>query len=757
MLRSPVTRRSLSALAFAVVLSAAPSAYAQITYSHTYTDVTSASGLGFDDATAVNGTTLGALRRASAEAATTYLGTILDGRGTVNLKWNASGTSTTSGVLASFGANGFVGIDGTFQGGAVYQRARSGGSLASTSDGDGDGQVNFGRSDWHYGVANTNTTLSSTTIDLISVLAHEVGHSLGFLAFSPDDGKGGLVNTLGDPDVYSTYDRGFQRGNTTGTNRMFRTDITNTNYGSYNTSVATSTYTGGNNSDDGVFTNQTTTGLYFGGTYANEVFGGVIPLYSPSTFSPGSSGSHVNVGPTLNGTGYGEGKIGLMNFNIGRNTQRRFQPYEIGLMLDLGWNVYNWNGTTGNFADGSSTLANSRWTTDSGIVLSSSFTTFYNSNADQVEAPILPVYGQTTSNIVLNFKGSGSSSYTATNDITSVRVARLNFNSTSTATNTITGGSFNFGLSSDDTASVIVPKIVQQNSGAFIVASNISTNNIADKTVVNVDFIGHTGVTVDGSGSGQVALSGLISGTGGLTKAGTFRLVLSGDNTYTGATALNGGTLWVNGDQSTASGATTVNSGTLGGTGSLGGSLTVKSGGFVEAGNSLGTLTVKGQASFESGATLKIEIGSGTIADKLVLNDDAKALSFANGTKVSLMQSGFDAVPGTTYLVADLKSSTSGLFEIGGSSVDSGTEITTFTANGTNSGTNTNHVGDVDLELSGFSLTSGQTFVLSRNTQGDLVLAFVPVPEPAFLLGASAVAAFAAIRLRRRRASVTPS
>ena len=73
------------------------SATAQINWNVTYTDVTSSSGLGFDDPI------LGKLRRDSVTAATNYLGTILDGRGTTNLNFNASLNDSGSGVLASFG------------------------------------------------------------------------------------------------------------------------------------------------------------------------------------------------------------------------------------------------------------------------------------------------------------------------------------------------------------------------------------------------------------------------------------------------------------------------------------------------------------------------------------------------------------------------------------------------------------------------------------------------------------------------------
>ena len=64
----------------------------------------------------------------------------------------------------------------------------------------------------------------------------------------------------------------------------------------------------------------------------------------------------------------------------------------------------------------------------------------------------------------------------------------------------------------------------------------------ANTLSLQLSFAATSTVTVT-SATSTVTLSGLISGAGGLTKAGAGTLALSVANSYTGATAVNGGTL----------------------------------------------------------------------------------------------------------------------------------------------------------------------------------------------------------------------
>ena len=74
--------------------------------------------------------------------------------------------------------------------------------------------------------------------------------------------------------------------------------------------------------------------------------------------------------------------------------------------------------------------------------------------------------------------------------------------------------------------------------GAALPFTSTSTGGlVVNSSVINGGFL----LTL--SGTAASSISGVISGTGGLTKSGTNTWTLSGTNTYTGATTINGGTL----------------------------------------------------------------------------------------------------------------------------------------------------------------------------------------------------------------------
>lgn len=110
----------------------------------------------------------------------------------------------------------------------------------------------------------------------------------------------------------------------------------------------------------------------------------------------------------------------------------------------------------------------------------------------------------------------------------------------------------------------------------------------------------------------DIALSGVVSGTGGFTKTGAGALTLSGANTYDGATTVSAGKLVITGNQSEANGAVSVASGaTLGGNGAIGGDVTLASGAVHQLAVAATTETqvtrvITGSLNLESGSILDL-------------------------------------------------------------------------------------------------------------------------------------------------------
>jgi len=151
-------------------------------------------------------------------------------------------------------------------------------------------------------------------------------------------------------------------------------------------------------------------------------------------------------------------------------------------------------------------------------------------------------------------------------------------------------------------------------------------------------------------------LSGVISGTGALTKTGNGTLTLSGNNSFsggltvsagtlvagsanalgTGAVSVNGGTLQAGGLSSFATGAITVNGGTLDlGGYALGTAITYLSGSITGAGSYTGALALNGGtltfADLTTFGSAAITVGAGATLDLAGFNP-TNAITLAGGT-----------------------------------------------------------------------------------------------------------------------------
>ena len=136
---------------------------------------------------------------------------------------------------------------------------------------------------------------------------------------------------------------------------------------------------------------------------------------------------------------------------------------------------------------------------------------------------------------VLNFPDAGASGYTAMNN--NAGTFMLNhINLSGTRANSVSGNALDF--------EGIFPGLTQNGSGTFSLSNAMNLG---------------PGFNVDGTGTGSVTLTGTLSGSASLIKAGACTLVLSGANTYSGATAVSSGTLQIDGSLDAQAAGLTVN------------------------------------------------------------------------------------------------------------------------------------------------------------------------------------------------------
>lgn len=269
-------------IAAAVVLFLATSSQAAVTFVFDYQD---AAGSGFNDAT------YGAQRRASLEyVANNVIGASLNHTATVTLQINASQTDGT-GFLAQCGTS-YWSVNNSFQPGFMYEHITTGvDPLVGSAD--GTLTVDFG---YNWNIGSGSPTASQ--YDFQSVMLHELTHSLGFSSLISSTGDGKMLATM-----YSTYDALLEHPD--------GTSLVNSGTFTYQGSLA----------------DLTTGDSYFDGTNAETANGGsAVQLYTPNTWSDGSSISHVN------------DSSDPMYYAITNGTMNRtWSAIDIAILQDLGY------------------------------------------------------------------------------------------------------------------------------------------------------------------------------------------------------------------------------------------------------------------------------------------------------------------------------------------------------------------------------------------------------------------------------------
>ena len=170
---------------------------------------------------------------------------------------------------------------------------------ANGSSADGEIDVNLGI-DWAFG-----DSVGSDQYDFKSTMLHELMHAFGFLSYIDEAGYNTGRN-------WAEFDRFVVDQNGTaviGSSYRFNT--------AYETNL-----TGG----DG--------GLWFGGSNAVDAYGGLVPIYTPDPWEPGSSGSHLD-DFTFTGA-----DTQLMNAAADSGLGVRIiSPVELGILEDIGYTV----------------------------------------------------------------------------------------------------------------------------------------------------------------------------------------------------------------------------------------------------------------------------------------------------------------------------------------------------------------------------------------------------------------------------------
>ncbi len=246
----------------------------------------------------------------------------------------------------------------------------------------------------------------------------------------------------------------------------------------------------------------------YAGTVTLTSSDGAASLPASHTFVSGDNGVYTFTGVTLN-------TLGTQSITA-TDAGNSLSGAQAGIVVVLPPSSFYWtNSPSGNWS------AAANWTNDLGAVV----------------APLAA--GQT--NYALSFNKTGT--YSATNDLNSgFLLNQLNFGGTVT----LRGNSLAF-----TNAGGTGPAINQNSSTAVTIANDLALNS---------------GLTLGGSGSGNITLSGVISGAGSLTKTNSGTLILTQTNTtFTGGVILNQGTLAFEVNDALGSNSTlTINGGTLG-------------------------------------------------------------------------------------------------------------------------------------------------------------------------------------------------
>jgi cysteine-rich repeat protein len=261
------------------------------TFTLTYEDLSTATGVGFDDPVS------GAARRETLRAVLLYLTSVLDVPGTAELLVRASQTDGR-GPLAAAGPY-LLPVTG-FQGGLVFEHLTTG---VDPLPNEFDGALTV---DFAFPWSTDTAGPSPVEFDLYSTLLHEVTHALGFVSIVGPDGASALGNA-GDLGLFSLFDAFLIRGSTEQPLYLAGGEI------------------------DASAEDVTSGDVLFAGSRAEAAFGSFSPVFAPDPFLEGSSIGHWS---------FATGDDGVMLPAVERGERRReYKAWELQALGDLGYDV----------------------------------------------------------------------------------------------------------------------------------------------------------------------------------------------------------------------------------------------------------------------------------------------------------------------------------------------------------------------------------------------------------------------------------
>lgn len=236
--------------------------------------------------------------RAALQSAATRLASYIVVSRPVTVTYDVIGDSNGGSNLLATAFAGFVSNSPGYYGTVVQTKVLTGADANGAAT-DSQLSVNFAFP-WALG-----NTVAGNQYDFQSVAMHELVHTFG------------VMTGLGDPSSidrnWTTFDR--HLANAAGTSPIGGDYVWNAAY--------TPNLTGGNG------------GLYFAGPNAEAAYGGPVPLYTPATWTSGSSLTHLDPAHAPAGTTY------LMDPSDGYGPGVRvLTPVEAGMLADLGYTVY---------------------------------------------------------------------------------------------------------------------------------------------------------------------------------------------------------------------------------------------------------------------------------------------------------------------------------------------------------------------------------------------------------------------------------